>query len=160
MKNRDDHVDVLLVCTPGGHLQELFALRDAWSHFSRAWVTFDASDARSLLRDERVFFAYPQRPRHLPQLVRNLVLAWRLLRKLRPKVILTTGAQVAVPFAWVGRLLNARVAYVESAARIDSPSLSAKLIAPVADRVYVQWRDLLGALPRARYAGNLFLPDE
>lgn len=120
----------------------------------------DASDTRSLLRDERVYFAHRQRPRQARNLPRNVGLAWRLLGRLRPKVLLTTGAQVAVPFAWVARLRGIRVVYIESAARIDAPSLSGRLIAPFADRVYVQWRDLLGALPRARYAGNVFLPDE
>ena len=42
----------------------------------------------------------------------------------------TTGAGVAVPFAWVARLRGATVVYVESLARIDGPSLSYRLIAP------------------------------
>ena len=41
---------VLLVCSSGGHLLQLLALRDAWDQFPRVWVTFDKSDARSLLR--------------------------------------------------------------------------------------------------------------
>ena len=49
---------MLLVCSSGGHLLQLCALRDSWAAFSRAWVTFDKSDARSLLSDERVFYAY------------------------------------------------------------------------------------------------------
>jgi len=44
---------LLLVCSSGGHLLQLHELRAAWEPFPRAWVTFDKSDARSLLRDER-----------------------------------------------------------------------------------------------------------
>lgn len=150
-------VDVLLVCSTGGHLLQLYALRDAWKDVPRAWVTFDKSDARSLLADERVLYAYGPTNRSLKNLARNLVLAWRLLRQLRPKVILTTGAGVAVPFAWLGRVFGARLVYVESLTRIDRQSLSCRLIAPVADRVYGQWPEFATKVGKARYAGNVFV---
>ena len=123
--------DVLLVCSSGGHLLQLFTLREAWADFSRVWVTFDKSDARSLL-------------------------AARFVARERPRVVLTTGAGVAVPFAWIARLLGARVVYIESLTRIDAPSLSCRLIAPAASRIFAQWPELAGALPRARYVGSVF----
>lgn len=153
-----NEVEILLVCSSGGHLLQLLALRGAWEAFDRAWVTFDKSDARSLLEGERVFFAYGPTNRSLRNLVRNLFVAWRLVRRLRPRVILSTGAGVAVPFAWIGRLRGASVVYVESLTRIDRPSLSCRLIAPVADRIYVQWPELRRALPSARYLGSVFAP--
>ena len=52
----------------------------------------------------------------------------------------------------MGRLLGARVVYVESVTRIDAPSLSCRLIRPVAERVYVQWPELLEPLRARRYA--------
>jgi UDP-N-acetylglucosamine:LPS N-acetylglucosamine transferase len=151
---------VLLVCSSGGHLLQLVALRDSWADFSRAWVTFDKSDARSLLSDERVFYAYGPTNRSIKNLIRNVGVALRVLRTVRPKVIVTTGAGVAVPFAWVGRLLGTRVVYVESLTRIEAPSLSYRMIAPVAERLYVQWPELAAALPRSRYVGNVFATGE
>ena len=148
---------VLLVCSTGGHLLQLSALRAAWDDLSRAWVTFDKADARSLLVSERVVYAYGPTNRSLKNFVRNGFLAWRVLRRMRPKVIVTTGAGVAVPFAWLGRLLGAKVAYIESLSRIDAPSLSCRMIAPVAHRIYAQWPDLAIGMPRARYVGSIFV---
>jgi UDP-N-acetylglucosamine:LPS N-acetylglucosamine transferase len=155
-----ERVDVLLVCSTGGHLLQLLALRGAWAEFSRVWVTFDKSDARSLLADEQVVFAHGPTNRNfgllaVKNLVLNLVAAVRLLRSVRPKVVLTTGAGVAVPFAWIGRVLGARVVYVESLTRIERPSLSCRLIAPVASRIYAQWPELRKAVPKARYVGSV-----
>jgi beta-1,4-N-acetylglucosaminyltransferase len=152
-----ERVDVLLVCSTGGHLLQLVALREAFDGFDRAWVTFDKSDARSLLAGERVFYAYGPTNRSIKNLLRNLALAWRLVRRTRPRTIVTTGAGVAVPFAWIGRLRGARVVYVESFTRISVPSLSCRMIAPVADRIYAQWPELAQSLRRARYVGNVFL---
>src|SRR3712207_648073 len=59
----DDGVEVLLVCTAGGHVIELFALRAAWRGLESAWVTMDRAEARWLLQGERVVFAHPQEAR-------------------------------------------------------------------------------------------------
>lgn len=149
-------VDVLLVCNSGGHLLQLHSLRGAWKDRSHVWVSSDKSDARSLLAGERVYFGYSPTARNLPNLLRNTLLAGRLVVRLRPRVIVTTGAGMAVPFCWIGRLFGARVAYIESFARVEAPSLSLRAIAPIADRVYVQWPELLAAIPRARFAGSVF----
>lgn len=159
--DRLERVDVLLVCSTGGHLLQLLALREVWEDETRLWVTFDKGDARALLRGERVVYAFGPTNRTFGAIaalntVRNLVLAWRVTRRERPAVVLTTGAGVAVPFAWVGRLYGARVVYVESFTRIDGPSLSCRLIAPVAARIYGQWPEFVEAVPRARYLGNVF----
>jgi UDP-N-acetylglucosamine:LPS N-acetylglucosamine transferase len=148
--------DLLLVCSTGGHLLQLVALRPAWEGFSRAWVTFDKSDARSLLEDERVFIAHGPTNRSIKNLLRNVGVAWRVLRVTRPHAVVTTGAGIAVPFAWLARLRGATVVYVESLSRIDEPSLTYRLIAPVVTRVYVQWPELAAARRRARYVGNVF----
>jgi beta-1,4-N-acetylglucosaminyltransferase len=156
MRAKEAGAQVLLVASPGGHLYQLVALGDAWRTFSHAWVTLERSDTRSLLEDERVFYAHGPTDRNIVNLLRNLVLAWRLLRTIRPAVILTTGAALAVPFAWIGRLFGASIVYVESFTRIDQPSLSYRLVAPVADRMYVQWPELADAMPNARYVGSVF----
>ena len=86
MRRRPDgRVDLLLVCSTGGHLQQLLALRDAWGGYTRVWVTFDKSDARSLLRDEEVVYAYGPTNRSVKNLLRNLVVAWRTLGDVRPR---------------------------------------------------------------------------
>lgn len=147
---------MLLVCSTGGHLLQLFTLRHAWADATHAWVTFDKSDARSLLAGEQVLYAYGPTNRNLRNLGRNLVLAWKVLRRLRPRVIVTTGAGVAVPFCWIGRLRGARVVYIESLSRITRASLSCRMIAPVASRVYGQWPEFAQSVRRARYVGSVF----
>ena len=85
----------------------MLELREAWGEGERVWVTFDKSDARSLLREERVHYAFGPTNRNIPNLLRNV----RLALAPRPRAsaraaLLTTGAGVAVPFAWIGRLLR------------------------------------------------------
>ena len=151
-----NRADLLLVCSTGGHLLQLVALRDSWQRFARAWVTFDKSDARSLLEGERVYYAHGPTNRSIKNLLRNLLVAWRVVARGTTEGRPHDRRGVAVPFAWVARLRGAKVVYVESLARIEGPSLTYRLIAPIASRRYVQWPELAETLPRARFAGNVF----
>ena len=153
--SRPRSAPLLLVCSSGGHLMQMHALREAWESYDRVWVTFDKSDARSLLAGEQVVHAFGPTNRNIPNMLRNLRLAFRVLRTVRPAAIMTTGAGVAVPFAWVGRMLRVPTIYIESVTRMNELSLSARMIAPVARRVYAQWPELTGRRG-AVFAGNVF----
>ena len=143
-----------LVASSGGHLLELVSLKAVWEAHERFWVTFSQDDARILLEGERVIWAYHPTTRSVRNLMKNLGLAWRILRQERPDVVISTGAGVAVPFLWMGRLLGIRTIYIESLARIQTLSLSGKLLYPTVHRFVVQWPDLLRRYPRAVYGGR------
>jgi UDP-N-acetylglucosamine:LPS N-acetylglucosamine transferase len=146
---------VLLVCSPGGHLQQMLALRAAWEDAERSWATLRGPDVEYLLREEQVALGHGPTNRSLLNLFRNLGLAWRLLRRRRPEAILSTGAGLAVPFFLIGKLLGIRLVYVESVTRTSSLSLSGRLVYRLADRFFVQWPDLAADLKRAEFAGSV-----
>jgi beta-1,4-N-acetylglucosaminyltransferase len=145
---------LLLVCSSGGHLLQLVGLTEAFAAFPRIWVTFDKPDARALLADERVLYAYGPTNRNISNLRRNMFLAFRVLRRERPRAIVSTGAGVAVPFAWLGKLMGIPVVYIESVTRITSLSLSGRMIKPVASDLFVQWPELAESVPGTRYEGS------
>jgi hypothetical protein len=149
-----DERRLLLVCSPGGHLLQMQALRAAWEGPERTWVTLPGADVDVLLRGERVVLAHGPTNRSLSMLLRNVLLAWRLVRERRPHAILSTGAALAVPFFLVGRLHGCRVVYVESLTRTSSLSLSGRMVYPLAHAFFVQWPGAT-RLRRARYVGGL-----
>ncbi|HYH62971.1 MAG TPA: UDP-N-acetylglucosamine--LPS N-acetylglucosamine transferase, partial [Solirubrobacterales bacterium] len=69
--------------------------------------------------------------------------------------ILSTGAGLAVPFFIVGKLLRRRLIYVESVTRIETISLSGRLVYPLADRFFVQWPQAAQRRRRAVHAGSV-----
>ena len=148
-----ERAGVLLVCSSGGHLLQLRALSAAWADLAHTWVVEDTPDTRSVLAGEPATFLRPVVARDVPGAIRNAFFARKLLRRLRPQVMVTTGAAIAVPFAWLARVRGIRVVYIESITRIERPSLSCRLVAPVANRVYVQWPELAEHVRNARYAG-------
>lgn len=142
-----------LVASAGGHLMELLLVREAWQDHERLWVTFPTGAAQTLLKGEKTAWAFHPTNRNIPNLVRNAWLAWRLLRRERPDVILSTGAGVAVPFIWIGRLLKIRTVFIESLAFTTRRSLSGVLVYQFVDHYYVQWPDLASKYAKAVYRG-------
>lgn len=131
----------------------MLALEPAWRGAERTWVTLPGADVAYLLAGEDVVVGHGPTNRSLVNLLRNLRLAWRVVRARRPDAILSTGAGLAVPFFVVGKLLRRRLVYVESVTRIETISLSGRLVYPLADRFFVQWPQAAERLRRARCEG-------
>ena len=83
---------VCLVGSSGGHLTHLYMLKPFWKDKERFWVTFDKEDARSLLEDEKVYPCYYPTNRSLKALIKNTIIAWNVLHKERPDLIISSGA--------------------------------------------------------------------
>lgn len=151
-----ERVDLLLVTEPGGHLRELVELSAAWEGFRHAWVVSAPADRTYLgiPGDVDVIAAAAPTERSVRALLRNLVLARRVLRTRRPSAVVAAGA-VGVPFAWVARAYGVHVIWIECAGSV-AMSLSARLAAPCVHRLFVQWPTLAGALGKGEYAGSAF----
>lgn len=147
---------ICLVGSSGGHLTHLYMLKPFWEKYDRFWVTFDKEDAKSLLEKERMIPCYYPTNRSLKGLMKNTKLAWRVLRKERPDLIISTGAAVAVPFFYIGKILGAKCMYIEVFDRIDHSTLSGKLVYPIADKFIVQWEEMKKIYPKAVNLGSIF----
>ncbi len=129
---------ILFVCSSGGHLSYLTRLRPWWEERDRIWVTFDKPDARGALKGERVVWAHHPVTRNIPNLLRNLRLAYRTLRTERPDVVMSSGAGVGLPFIWLGRLMGSRTVYLEVLDRFETATLNAKLCHPASELFLIQ----------------------
>jgi UDP-N-acetylglucosamine:LPS N-acetylglucosamine transferase len=148
-------VRVVLACSSGGHLVQLYQLKPWWSDHERLWVTFRTPDAMSLLKGEAIEYAYHPTTRNIPNFVRNLGVAWRLLRRYRPDVVVSDGAGVALPFFLIARGLRIRTIYIEVLDRIDTPTLTGRLCHPLSDLFLLQWLEQKAAYPRGVLIGPL-----
>ncbi|MGY2701908.1 MULTISPECIES: glycosyltransferase family protein [unclassified Nocardioides] len=146
---------VLLVSTQGGHLAHLLALRGWWQGHSRVWVCPDAPDVRDRLVGERVVRSYSPTTRNLPNLLRNAVLAMRILRRERPSLLVSAGAGVAVPFFVGAWLLGIPTVFIEVYDRVDTPTMTGRLCGPFTTLRMVQWQSQLAFYPDARLVGPL-----
>ena len=89
---------VCLVGSSGGHLTHLYMLKPFWENKERFWVTFDKEDARSILAGEKMYPCYFPTNRNIKNLLRNTLLAAKVLRKRSLTCSYLPGRQWRFPF--------------------------------------------------------------
>lgn len=144
-----------IICSSGGHLLLIHLLKDFWSKHDRFWVTFDKEDARSLLREEKIYPAYFPTNRNILNLIRNFFLALRVLFKEKPDVIISSGAGVAIPFFYIGKLMRKKLIFIEAYERIENPSLTARVVYPITNMFILHWEEQKKNFPRGEVLGQL-----
>lgn len=147
---------VCLVGSSGGHLTHLYMLKPFWEKNNRFWVTFNKEDARSLLEGERMYPCYFPTNRNMKNLIKNTFVAIKVLRKERPDIIISSGAAIAVPFFYLGKLFGAKLIYIEVFDRIDKPTMTGKIVYPIADKFIVQWEEQKKVYHKAINLGSIF----
>lgn len=149
---------VCLVGSSGGHLAHLYMLKPFWNNKERFWVTFNKQDANSLLKNEKVYNCYFPTNRNFKNLIKNTILAFKVLKKEKPDLIISSGAAVAVPvpFFYIGKLMGAKLIYIEVFDRIDKPTLTGKLVYPITDKFIVQWEEAKKVYPKAINFESIF----
>ena len=113
-----------------------------WETHERVWVTFYSATTKAALEAEKVYWAWSPTNRNLLNLVRNFLLAWQVLSRERPQLVISTGAGVAVPFLILAKILGSQTVFIESITRVKQLSLSARLALPFLDILYVRWSEL------------------
>ncbi|KAH6573604.1 hypothetical protein BASA81_005279 [Batrachochytrium salamandrivorans] len=126
-----------------------------------------ALDFKSPSQNYSVLWIPRSRELHQPWLSTTkstLQAAWvslTLLYSNPPDVILCNGPGTCVPMAvlavWLRcmGIINTRVVYVESLARVQDLSLSGKILYRIVDQFVVQWPQLKMKYPNAVYVGRL-----
>lgn len=147
---------VCFITSSGGHLTHLMQLKEWWNNKDRFWVTFEKEDSKSILKDERKYWCYFPTNRNVKNLVKNTFLAIKILLKEKPDLIVSSGAAPAIPFFYVGKLLGAKVVYIEVYDRIDKPTITGKLVYPISDLFVLQWEEQKRFYPKGEVLGGLF----
>ena len=142
-----------LVSSCGGHLTELRALLPAFEGHELFYVLNDQALLPPDMEGRTHFIAHSERDW---KFFLNLWEAGCLLWRLRPQVLISTGAGPAVPFALVGRgVFGCKIIYIETIASVERPSLTGRIMYWLAHDFYYQWEGLRAFFPKGRFAGSV-----
>ena len=147
----------LLVASTGGHLKQLHRLHRRLVGIDGPfrWATFDTPQSRSLLQGEAVDFVHFVGGRDPGNVLRNVPLAARILAENEIETVVSTGSAMALPFFALGRAKGLCCHYVESAARSDGPSKTARMISHIPG-VYLYTQYPAWADHKWHYRGSVF----
>ena len=95
-------------------------------------------------------------PGCLPRLAVNALRSLKFLLAEQPDVVICTGALATVPLCLIAKLLQKKLVFIESFAKVTTPTLTGRLLYHFADRFYIQWPQLREHYPQAVYVGGIF----
>ncbi len=145
---------IALVCSHGGHLTEMLYLMDAFEGHDVFFATYDNIRTRNLQYRKYLFPNFGESPlklfRHLPGII-------RIFLKEKPDMVLSNGAEIAIPFFYIAKLFRVKTVFIECYTRIDMPTITGKLVYPVSNLFLVLWSEMLGKYgKKAKYWGGIF----
>lgn len=142
------------MCSAGGHLTEALIAVDGVD-YPKYFVTYQLphTDA-SLAKLDYYYITNPHN--NIIKYVINIFQSFRIYFKKRPKFILSTGSGMAIATCLIGKIFRSKIIYIETGARISSPSKTGRLLYYFSDLFIVQWKDLTRFFPKALYGGLLF----
>ncbi|WP_455782999.1 PssD/Cps14F family polysaccharide biosynthesis glycosyltransferase [Coprobacter fastidiosus] len=154
MQKKKNQTKICLISSHGGHLHELTrSIQNVRGYMY--WVTFRTKHTEALLKNKPHYFVIDPVTSKLKFLLNTFQSLYHLLRE-RPKVIISTGAGIAIPTMMLGKyLFGAKIIYVESAAAVIEPSRTGQFIYKHADLFLIQWESLKSFYPNAKYIGVL-----
>ena len=147
---------ICFITSSGGHLTHLIQLKEWWKDKDRFWVTFEKEDSKSILKDEKKYWCYFPTNRNIKNLIKNTFLSIKILLKEKPDLIVSTGAAPAIPFFYLGKLLGAKVVYIEVYDRIEKPTITGKVVYPISDLFILQWEEQKKFYPKGKVLEGLF----
>ena len=86
----------------------------------------------------------------------NIINTLKIFLREKPDVVISTGALVTIPICIIAKIFRKKLIFIESFAKINSPTLTGKLLYKFADQFYVQWKDMLKIYPKAIYKGGIY----
>jgi UDP-N-acetylglucosamine:LPS N-acetylglucosamine transferase len=133
---------VLAIASGGGHWVQLLRLRPAFEGCDVSFATVHADSAADLAPGARLFtFRDASRKDWWRFVVSGAQIAAILLR-VRPHVVVTTGAMPPLAALLFGRLIGARTLWIDSVANSEEFSGSGRLAKRFATQVVTQWPQL------------------
>ena len=129
-------------------------LKEVWEPYPRIWVTPESEDAKHFLEGEYIYKPFHPTDRNIQNMFLNFFLALRILWKEKPSILISTGAGVGVPFIYAAKLLGISTVFIEAWTRVESLSMTGRLVYPVVDYLYVQYPELAEKYKKALFKGQ------
>lgn len=144
-----------IVTSKGGHFVQISQLKSILNKYKILWI-IASNIYNGLDCQTNKYYVFNSDSRNLVNLIKNIFLAFRIFSLNKIKVLISSGAGIAIPFFLIGKIFyRTRLIYIESYDFVAYPSLTGRIIYNIADLFLVQHKKQLKWYPKAKYWGSL-----
>lgn len=162
----------MFACNQGGHFSQMMAMKELFGKYESVLVTDNVRATKEMLalknighieimegessrRKEVKGNENGSRWSFLVAYFQMLFASRKIWKLYRPKVIISTGSNIAVPLFIIGKLHGSKIIFIETRAKVYARSMTGILVHKMADQIFVQWPEMLEFYPEAKYCGTL-----
>ena len=157
-KKAEKNIKVCFAASSGGHFEQLLMLRPLMDRYD-SFILTEKTLYQAQVKGIKTYLLKKVIP--IDRFYRfwtlvNMFGSLRIFIKERPDVIISTGVMVTVPMCMIAKLMRKKVIYIESFAKVDTPTKTGRFLYKFADKFYVQWESMLKVYPKAECLGGLY----
>ncbi|MFR7995422.1 MAG: PssD/Cps14F family polysaccharide biosynthesis glycosyltransferase [Clostridium sp.] len=149
---------ICFTASSGGHFEQLMMLKPLMDKYKSFIVTEKTS--YSVINDNRRVYYLKQVNRHEKTFIFKMILnnftSIKIFLKEKPDIIISTGALATIPMCMLAKVMKKKIIFIESFAKVTSPTLTGKLVYKFADQFYVQWEQMKEHYPDAICKGGIY----
>lgn len=152
---------ICFIASSGGHFTQMQKLKPLMDRYD-SFVVTEKTDGRQKIDVKTYYLKQVNRkePGFFPMMISNAFKSLKIFLKERPDVVVSTGVLSTIPMCIIAKIFRKKVIYIESFAKVHSPTLTGKFMYKVADNFFVQWKSMLKVFPKAIYKGALYDTDK
>ncbi len=149
---------ICFAASSGGHFEQLSMLKPLMEKYESCVVT-EKTEYRAVIKDQKMYYMHQVNRKEKTMLIWLVLNAFKSLKVLlieKPDIVITTGVLAMIPLCILAKIFGKKLIYIESFAKISSPTETGKLLYKFADRFYVQWESMKKFYPNAIYLGGIY----
>ena len=149
---------ICFAASSGGHFEQIMMLKPLMESYESFIITEKTN--YSVDNQDIKFYYLKQVNRHeikfLYNMIKNIVITLKVFFKEKPDVVISTGALATIPICVIAKIFKKKIIFIESFAKINSPTLTGKLVYKFSDQFYVQWESMKEIYPKAICKGGIY----
>jgi len=149
---------VCFAASSGGHFEQILMLKTLMEKYD-SFVITEKTLYNATIENQKMYLMHQVNRKEktfIFRMIANFFKSLHIYIKEKPDVVITTGVLAMIPICLLAKLFRKKLIYIESFAKVTSPTQTGKLLYKYADRFYVQWESMLEIYPNAIYLGGIY----
>ena len=149
---------ICFAASSGGHYEQLMMLKPLMEKYDSFILTEKTQYGAEVAGEKTYYLKQVNRKEKtfLLRMLQNAFLTFGIFLKEKPNVVICTGVLAMIPMCLLVKLFGGKLIYLESFAKVTSPTETGKLLYRFADQFYVQWEPMKKVYPKAIYLGGIY----
>lgn len=149
---------ICFAASSGGHYEQILMLKPLMQEYDSFLVT-EKTHYKATVPGEKMYYMHQVNRREILfplWMIVNSFKSLEIVIKEKPNIVITTGVLAMIPLCLIVKMMGGKLIYIESFAKITSPTKTGQFLYKYADQFYVQWESMKQFYPKAICLGGIY----